>query len=298
MHKVPTGIARSVIALGVVAGLGGMSALAQNARPVLLEDLDKPAGPVTIGDPKVMPNIVGIALHMGVDEAMAVLRRAYPNRRVQTDMMPMPTVSKPAPYSMFLPQSEALNFADVVAVDLTLPPEKQAVWRVARYAMKQHLNRTTVLASLREKYGKETVAFSQVNVATSATTDDRQIMTMYWLFDEMGRPAPAPRALSDLLECPFGSFQPTTPDFLLWETMPGNQPRVTNAWATSSCIGVAVSFYYEPEPQPIIENIQIEAINIPLAVRTAKATTIWWKAAEERLRREEIEKTKTAKPRL
>lgn len=197
MHRVSIRVARRVVALGGVACLSVISALAQNARPaqgqptkpVLLEDLDKPAGPVTIGEPKVMPNIVGIALHMGVDEAMAALRRAYPSRRVQANTMPMPTVSKPATITMFLPQSEALNFADVVAIDLTLPPEKQAVWRVARYAMNQHANRTTVLAALREKYGKETVAFASPNDPTP-TTDDRQILSMLLVV----RRARAPRA--------------------------------------------------------------------------------------------------------
>ena len=233
MHKVAMQIARCLIALGVVSGLGVIPSIAQNARPpqgqpVLLDDLVKADGPVTIGDPKVMPDIVGMALHMSVDEAMAALRRAYPNRRVQTYTMDMPTASKPPMYVIFLPLAEALNFADVIAIDLTLPPQRQAVWRVHRYAQNQRVNRTTMLASLREKYGKETVAFASPNDMTP-TTDDRQIQTMYWLFDEQGRPAPAPRALRDLTECSSGSYNPTPPTFLLWDTM-DLLPVVTNAW--------------------------------------------------------------------
>jgi hypothetical protein len=82
---------------------------------------------------------------------------------------------------------------DQVTVDVTLPPNKQAVWRVIRdhFFANKGIPKTTLLASLRQKYGKE----SLTNVSQGKpAADDSHIQTILWLFDEQGRPAPLPSA--------------------------------------------------------------------------------------------------------
>ena len=43
-------------------------------------------------------------------------------------------------------------------MNVTPPPEKQVVWRVQRFIGRQKIFRANVIASLRDKYGKETAA--------------------------------------------------------------------------------------------------------------------------------------------
>src|SRR5690348_16175383 len=75
---------------------------------------------------------------------------------------------------------------DSLTVYVTLPPNKQAVW----YAERTHqfpdkgIAKTTLLNSMRKKYGKETVAWI---VRGTPTTDDSKVTALVWLFDE--RPA-------------------------------------------------------------------------------------------------------------
>jgi hypothetical protein len=73
-----------------------------------------------------------------------------------------------------------------IAVHVTPPPEKQAVWKVQRFLGRQKVNRANLIASLREKYGKETAAFAN----GSAVKDvDKEACQLWWIFDEQGHPA-------------------------------------------------------------------------------------------------------------
>src|ERR1051326_709194 len=98
-----------------------------------------------------LPDILGIQLGMPAREAHAKLQAQIPN---------LPTIEKPVIASFQSLPKQALAMGDEgdhVTVDVTLPPNKQAVWRVSRehFFPDKGIPRKTLLASLREKYGKE-----------------------------------------------------------------------------------------------------------------------------------------------
>jgi hypothetical protein len=143
-----------------------------------------------------MPDILGIELGMPVRDAHAKLQAQLPKNRIQIMSDILPTIDKPVIKSFSSAPAETIMMgveADQVTVDVTLPPNKQAVWRVVRqhYFANKGIPKTTLLASLREKYGKETLT----NVPQGKpAANDSQINNLLWLFDEQGHTVPVPSA--------------------------------------------------------------------------------------------------------
>ena len=103
-----------------------------------------------------LPDILGIQLGMPVRDAHAKLQTALPKNKIQLQSTNLPTIEKPVIFSLSSAPTEAITMgmeADQVIVDVTLPPNKQAVWRVYRthYFPGNGIPKTTLLASLREK---------------------------------------------------------------------------------------------------------------------------------------------------
>jgi hypothetical protein len=141
-----------------------------------------------------MPDVLGVQLGMPVRDAHAKLQAALPTHKIQVMSDTLPTIDKPAIKSFSSTPPEQITIGmegDQVTVNVTLPPNTQAVWRVARqhWFANKGIPKTTLLASLREKYGKETLTNYNQN---KPATDDSQIQNLLWLFDEQGRPAPLP----------------------------------------------------------------------------------------------------------
>src|ERR1043165_4366722 len=106
------------------------------------------------------PDILGIQLGMPARDAHAKLQAQLPKNRIQIMSDNMPTIEKPVikSFSSTPPQQIMMGQeGDEVKVDVTLPPNKQTVWRVVRqhYFPNKGIPKATLLASLREKYGKE-----------------------------------------------------------------------------------------------------------------------------------------------
>src|SRR5437660_6337074 len=141
-----------------------------------------------------MPDILGVQLGMPARDAHAKLQAQIPKNKIQVMSDTLPTIDQPVIKSFSSAPAGAIMMGqegDQVTVNVTLPPNKQAVWRVVRqhYFANKGIPKTTLLASLREKNGKETrTNFSEKQPAT----DDSQIHHLLWLFDEQGRPAPLP----------------------------------------------------------------------------------------------------------
>ena len=109
-----------------------------------------------------LPNILGIQLGMPARDAHAKLQAQLPKNRIQISSDNLPTIDKPVIKSLSSAPAEQIMMGmegDQVTVDVTLPPNKQAVWRVVRqhYFPNKGIPKTALLASLREKYGKETL---------------------------------------------------------------------------------------------------------------------------------------------
>jgi hypothetical protein len=144
-----------------------------------------------------MPDILGIQLGMPVREAHAKLQADLPKNKLQVRTINLPTIEKPVIASFSSVPQQVIGMGeegDGVTVYVTLPPNKQAVWEVERehFFPGKGIAKATLLASMREKYGKETVAWI---VTGTPTTDDSKVTALVWLFDEQGRPGALPSSM-------------------------------------------------------------------------------------------------------
>src|SRR4029079_6681 len=128
------------------------------------------------GEAAGLPDVLGIQLGMPAREAHAKLQAAVPKNKVQVQSTNVPTMDKPVITSFSSTPAEQISMGmegDQITVDVTLPPNKQAVWRVDRqhYFPGKGIPKPTLLASLREKYGKETL--TNVNMGKPAADDSK-----------------------------------------------------------------------------------------------------------------------------
>jgi hypothetical protein len=276
----------------------------QAGTPVSTDDLlagaqTTPARPVTI-DPKVMPDILGIHLGMPAAQAEATLKAQYAKGAFRPYAQPLPPLKDPITYGWTMNQ-DAVGAAgnDQAAVGVTAPPNIPVVWRVGRLTNMMHINRATLIASLREKYGKESIAFADAVEQASISTDDRRITWMVWLYDESGKRVAPPREARSLQQCTgFVGPRPIFDQELL-QTGDAGRAQYTDPWLTSSCVAAVVNFtpWQGRDPQ-IIEVMMSGVIDMPLYLRSAKNTAGWYQAGVEQLRQQELERSKQARPKL
>lgn len=120
-----------------------------------------------------MPDILGIQLGMPVRDAYAKLQAQLPKNKVQVESTNLPTIDKPIILSFSSGSNAVMEGmeSDQVIVEVTLLPNKQVVWRVNRFHFfpGKAIPKSTLLSSLREKYGKETRA---MQTSGKDTADD------------------------------------------------------------------------------------------------------------------------------
>jgi hypothetical protein len=241
--------------------------------------------PLKLPEVTKMPDVVGVRLGMSEQQALQILHGQYPRGRFQE--IPaggiFPTNPK-ADYGFNILPTDVI--ATDVVVSLTAPPSQQVAWRIVRYTRRIHTNHANVLAALREKYGKESLA--GVGNGT-ITTDDRSIGTLFWAFDEHGNRAslPSPQAFgsSNLVVIPCsGPFSDVGPRIPMEENK--NQD-----WC-SSLVGILITI----DPTEIVENTVTNMVDMKLAARTANAYVAWKHDADAKARATELEKSKKNKP--
>jgi hypothetical protein len=257
---------------------------------------------------KAMPDIVGIHLGMPKNEAMAVLRREYPQAQIFPAPISWPGLPSPpqeayrADPAKVVTRSAIVNAGnagctgqgspDQVQVDFTPPPNPPVVDKMRRCNWSaKAMNRDVVLSALREKYGKETVAFGFQNLIATRDSDIRQL---YWLFDEAGRPAPLPSQVDGFtLQCLDREFY--VADVQRLDELTGQE---LSPWCVSSGVGVIVELSEWDNDRNLVPYIRSHMTDLPLTLRELKNTRTWWLAELERRRKEEIEKSKQQKPKL
>jgi hypothetical protein len=237
-----------------------------------------------------MPDVIGVRVGVTPQAALDTLRKQYPRDMYQKMTVDWwPSAQKPD-YGYNLVSPEPGNSADAF-LSFTAPPNPQLVWKITRYTWRMHINRVTLLNTLREKYGKETTAFTGGGAKVAA---DPSIEHLFWLFDERGGRIPLPPAAAfpnqSLWDCMYdlngmGNPQPAMPvdDAELAKSMRG--------WC-SSFVGVHIHI----DAQEIVENTFTEMLDAPLAMRAAHAAKVWQRDLAERLRKEDLEKSKNVKP--
>ena len=255
------------------------------------------------------PDILGIQLGMPARDAHAKLQAQLPKYKIQVQSTNLPTIDKPVITSFSAAPVEQIMMrmeADQVGVNVTLPPNKQVVWRIARqhYFANKGIPKTTLLASLREKYGKETLT----NVPQGKpATDDSHILNLLWLFDEQGRPAPFPSAPGKkgadlatslaLSSCnSLGENENLGLIEVYADLYKGQNPQ--NDWCYTSYTAVFVGVV-ESDPPELYSQMRLVAVSLPLVLHASEATLKWKKDIAEGQHKKDIEKAKQQeKPKL
>jgi hypothetical protein len=228
---------------------------------------------LTVNAAAEMPDVLGVQLGMPVREAHAKLQAQLPKYKIQVMSDTLPTIDKPVIKTFSSAPAEQIMMGmegDQVTVDVTLPPNKQAVWRVIRqhYFANKGIPKTTLLASLREKYGKETLTnYSQNNPAT----DDSQIGTLIWLFDEQGRPAPLP-SKSQLVSCTGLENSAELGMIEVYANLYKGKDSKTD-WCYSSYNAVVVGAVQSPSTPELYSQMRVVAVSLSLALRASEATS-------------------------
>jgi hypothetical protein len=253
---------------------------------VLLSTLASPAAA------EGLPDILGIQLGMPVRDAYAKLQAGLPKNKLQVGTINLPTIEKPVIESFTSAPQETIGMgmeADIVKVYATLPPNKQAVWKVERthYFPEKGIAKVTLLASLREKYGKETVAWI---VAGTPTTDDSKVTGLVWTFDEQGRPS-VPPSNPPIYNCLGAGEIPG----LVQISLPSS---IVRTWCHTSYVAVMASLSAS-STAGLYDQMVITTVNVPLALRAGDATGKWKNEIAEGQHRQDIEKGKQQeKPKL
>ena len=251
-----------------------------------------------------LPDILGIQLGMPVREAYAKLQAQIPKNKIQvmSTATTLPRLDKPVITSLLSAPAEQIMMgmeADQVTVDVTLPPNKQSVWRIRRehFFRDKGIAKTTLLSSLREKYGKESRATFQ---GGKATTDENQIMSLLWLMDEQGRPATLP-PLAGMVD-PLTSCKATAEGegaMVVESPPPTTFSGSDYKWCLSSYIAVAVQLSQNASVPELCERMIVYAVSLPLGSRAGEATMKWKEDLAAGQHKQDIEKAKQQeKPKL
>jgi hypothetical protein len=251
-----------------------------------------------------LPDILGIRLGMPLKDARAQLQAQLAKNTLAERTDIWGTIDRPVVVSFRSSPAQNLPAGvetDDVTVDVTMPPSDQVVWRVSRRHpfADNGIPKATLLASLREKYGKETLTnFAQGKPAAN----DNQIQSLLWLFDEQGRPASLstiPGGNPSLVIATCNDFGQDANPALLEGTVTlykGQNPQ--RDWCYEHYIAV-LAFVSESQLPELYRELDIEVVNSPLAARSALASAKWKKDAADAQHKQDLEKAgQQAKPKL
>ncbi len=241
-----------------------------------------------------MPDILGIQLGMPAREAYAKLQAQIPKNPIQVTSINLPTIEKQVISSFQSAPKQTIAMgdeADIMTVYVTLPPNKQAVWRIDRehFFPDKGIPKKTLLASVREKYGKE----SRATYGKPTTTDESQIVSLLWLMDEQGRPATLPPrvGMTDPLSSCGSEMNVESPPAMTFAS-------ADYKWCQSNYTAVTVSFMNSELPE-LYSRMIVGIVSLPFARRAGEATLKWKQEIAEGQHKQELEKAKQQeKPKL
>jgi hypothetical protein len=242
-------------------------------------------------DPTKMPDISGIHLGMTMPDAKAALQKLYPNARI--DALNGGVIAPPSLSVVGLFRVQGNNTGhDQAGVDFTMPPNPQVVWHMGRVAPQPHVAHNVMVAALRQKYGKETLA---TGAAQAPTTDDSAMDQMWWVFDERGQLVSGVKFINGSpFGCVTGGFlnnSTGTP----YDFYRGLMPPATGGLSTY-CASSYVAVVATLSTLQILDNVTLDMVDLALAVRSAKATDTWSKAQYDKARQQDQQKSNQVKP--
>jgi hypothetical protein len=274
------------------------AASAGSTEPFRMDDSqnDQPAAAVKLGDYKNMPSVVGINLSMPLQDALGALRAQYKGA-VQ---LGVPLAYSGYDQRVLLEFGVGINVVgappEAIHVEATSPPQEQRIWRVNRRAgdYNHPTLRGPLLASLRQKYGKETVAFSGSGIdgADSAliSQTDAEISLLWWLFDEQGRPARLPPGGVEELRgnaC-LGQFL----DVPRSQAVLSTEGITKQTYCNTSLVIVRADIGLDER----VGAFYVDMLDIPIVSRAARATVAMQRDAAMNQQKAELKKAEQNKP--
>ena len=283
------GIGASVLLLlSVVQASDAQNAGAGVFTPPSSDSPAASAGPL---DPAKMPQINGIHIGTSIADAKAALQKLYPGRQVDAlngQTMGPQHQSWPAALRAM---SDSIG-TDVTGVDVTYQPGPQVVWHVSRTAHQPNVAHDVLVAALRAKYGKETLALH--NGSDIPVTVDRQINAMFWVYDEQGRQIMQTKVLH---HSPFNCVD--------YSGIGGGNAnlyfglvRDANAIPVGYCRDAYVAVAAQLPETDIVTTMYLDLVDMPLAARAARATDAWNKGLDQKTQQDAHERAKSAQPQL
>jgi Sec-independent protein translocase protein TatA len=255
------------------------------------DDVAASATPVRL-EPMKLPDVIGLHLGMPADQAAIAAHKIYPNAIFEHFPEPWPDAVKPNAGFTVLSRPSGNDL--YLYLSFTAPPGPQVLWRVYRRMERLGINHQTLLNDLRAKYGRETFATDYNMIA--AAKSDPQIDTLIWLYKEDGERVPMPppttfsagtRSIRECWEGGNGGFADLAPQMPHQKNFSGIYP----GW----CSGM-VALRVEIGAGSIVHIVQIEMIDVPLAIRTADAAHEFLAKVADQKRKEQLEKSKQVKP--
>ena len=235
-------------------------------------------------DSSKLPDITGIKLGMPIAEAGAIVQKLNPGRPVDQ------LRDGPSAKQLFV---DTLRVADsrIVTdtyVHLTLPPQPQLVWHVSRTLQQPNVARATVIAALRQKYGKEAW---DLRGTLAPAANDEEIDSMWWVFDEQGRPV----GNTQLQQArPNGCSSAFSPAGGYYMQVARNLEHGPTGWCATHFVGLKAII----TTRPILPYVVLEMDDEALLIRSAAATGAWLRGESARAQQDAINKANQVKPQL
>ena len=278
----------------------------QGATAAWTPPSDTPIAPVKV-DPSKMPDIVGLRLGMSPPEVEAVLKKRHSAKiNVNTyNLLPFFPANKKVLDAFFIGYQQLPAPDEKLIVHFT-PPNgtaagKQVAWRIRRELHRQKIDHANVIASLREKYGKESAALN----GGQLTADGSQIDSMWWVLDGQGHAAPLPSSndLYFLLNRCAGMLtdgrdEPGHIPFGTSDVADNTHTFDETHQASSWCNSAGITLWAQFSTAPIVDTLVVEAVDMPAALHAARQESEWLRGLANRERQRQIDEAKQARPSL
>jgi hypothetical protein len=151
-----------------------------------------------------------------------------------------------------------------------------------------------MVSALREKYGKETIAYGHGG-GPEPPANDAAIGRLLWLYDETGARVPLPPNTvfprgAGIMECEQSSKLGSSP------SMPKDDDWGKNygEWCGHHYVVLRITL----NGTDIIESTVTSMEDVPLGIRTSQAAAAWLRDVAQKQHKDDLEKSKANKPTL
>jgi hypothetical protein len=273
------------------AAAAPMLAASSATAPTVFAPPSADGPPAAVGpiDPAKMPQINGIHLGEPLADANATLRKLYSGQGARVDALNGQSMgAQHQAWPQTLRAASDSIGSEEADVDVTYPPNAPVVWHMSRIAHQPNVAHDVLVAALRDKYGKETVALH--GGSDAPVTVDRQIMEMYWVYDEQGKLKTQTKVLQ---HSPFNcATYGGGANFYF------NMVRDAGTPPPGYCRDGYVALHISLSDTDIVNTLYFDMVDIPLAARSAHATDAWSKGLDQKAQQHTRDEAKTAQPAL